>query len=260
MLSHARIGSGPPLLLAHGIGLSRRAFAGVLEPLARDFEVVAVDLPGFGESPLDRTPTMRALADACAATMAGLGHERFHVAGNSLGGGVALHLALDGRALSACGLSPVGFAQDWDRAWLHANLRLTVAVGAGSAALMRRLGHKGAVRRALVRTYLEHGERVPPEEFIENFEGLDARGGYRPTLRHAINWRCPAVDVLPCPVTVAWGEHDRLLLTGPQSARARERLPAARHVPLTDCGHLPAWDDPALVAETIRAAAAAQLT
>ena len=48
---------------------------------------------------------MRALADACAATMAELGHERFHAAGNSLGGGVALHLALDGRAL--VGVRPV---------------------------------------------------------------------------------------------------------------------------------------------------------
>jgi pimeloyl-ACP methyl ester carboxylesterase len=249
------MGSGPPLLLAHGIGMSRAAFARVLEPLARDFEVVAVDLPGFGESPLDRTPTMRALADACAATMAGLGHERFHAAGNSLGGGVALHLALDGRALSACGLSPVGFADGWDRAWAQANLRLTYAVGGAAAALMRGPGRIGAVRRALVRTYLEHGERIEPAEFIASFEGLDAHGGYRPTLRHAINWRCPATGDLPCPVTIAWAEHDRLLLTGPQSARARERLPTARHVTLTDCGHLPAWDDPALVAETIRAAA-----
>ncbi len=53
-------------------------------------------------------------------------------------------------------------------------------------------------------------------------------------------------------MTVAWGEHDRLLLTGPQAARARERLPAARHVALPDCGHLPTWDDPALVARVIR--------
>lgn len=257
MLSHSRTGSGPPLLLAHGIGMSRHAFDRILEPLARDFEVVAVDLPGFGGSPLEGTPTMRALADACATTMAGLGHERFHVAGNSLGGGVALHLALDGRALSACGLSPVGFAEGWDRAWAHANLRQTHAAGGAAAALMRGPGRIGTVRRALVRTYLEHGERVEPEEFVASFEGLDARGGYRPTLRHAINWRCPAVDGLPCPVTVAWAEHDRLLLTGPQSARARRRLPAARHVTLTGCGHLPAWDDPALVADTIRDAAAA---
>jgi pimeloyl-ACP methyl ester carboxylesterase len=56
-------------------------------------------------------------------------------------------------------------------------------------------------------------------------------------------------------VTVAWGDKDRLLLHGPQSARARERLPGATHVTLPDCGHLPTWDDPALVARTIRDAA-----
>ena len=51
-------------------------------------------------------------------------------------------------------------------------------------------------------------------------------------------------------VTVAWGEKDRLLLPR-QADRARAALPAARHVTLFGCGHVPTWDDPALVARTI---------
>ncbi len=235
--------------------MSHRAFDGVVPRLSGAFEVVAVDLPGFGDSPAIRPPTMRALADACAELMASLGHERFHAAGNSLGGGVALHLALDGRALSACGLSPVGFTEGWERAWVQGNLGFAVGSGRLSAALMRGPGRIGILRRALVRTYLEHGERVAPEVFAETFGGLDRSGGFRPAMRHAINWRCPSVGTLPCPVTIAWGEHDRLLLPGPQSARARDRLPSASHATLPDCGHLPAWDDPGLTAETIRVAA-----
>ena len=54
-----------------------------------------------------------------------------------------------------------------------------------------------------------------------------------------------------CPVTIAWGSHDFLLLTRPQAARARERLPQARHVTLNGCGHIPTWDDPEQVARVI---------
>ena len=235
--------------------MSHHAFDAVVPRLAGDFEVFAVDLPGFGDSaPLDGPPTMRALADACATLMRSQGHDRFHVAGNSLGGGVALHLALDGRALSACGLSPVGFAEGWERAFLQVSLANARLSGPLAAALIRGPGRAPAVRRALVRQFCEHGERMSPAALVDGFDDARAATGYWSTMRHAINWRAPSAGSLPCPVTVAWAERDRLLLTGPQSARARERLPSARHLLLRDCGHLPAWDDPALVAETVRTA------
>ncbi|MEA2177014.1 MAG: hypothetical protein QOG77_311 [Solirubrobacteraceae bacterium] len=260
VLHHVRVGDPgrPPLLLGHGIGMSHRAFDEVVPALAESFDVVAVDLPGFGESPPLAAPaTMRALADACAATMASLGFDRFHVAGNSLGGGAALHLAFDGRALSACGLSPIGFVEGWERAYLQVSLGLTRLQGPAAPFLAATIGRAAPVRRALARQYAEHADRLPSERLAAAFKDLNVTRGYYAAMRHAINWRAPAVSELPCPVTIAWGEHDRLLLTGPQAARARERLPTARHVELPDCGHLPAFDDPALVARVISKAAAA---
>src|SRR6478609_11822348 len=101
-LSHVRDGIG------HSLACWRR----VVPLLAADYAVFAVDLPGFGASPpLDTTPTLAALTGACRAFMAAQGHERFHVAGNSLGGGIALALALDATAYSACALSPIGFVE-----------------------------------------------------------------------------------------------------------------------------------------------------
>jgi pimeloyl-ACP methyl ester carboxylesterase len=56
---------------------------------------------------------------------------------------------------------------------------------------------------------------------------------------------------LDCPVTVAWGAKDRLLIYSRQSARARRLLPDARHVTLHGCGHVPTWDDPEQVARVL---------
>src|SRR5829696_3249094 len=94
-IAQHRTGSGEPLLLIHGIGSQWQMWEPVIEPLAREHEVVAIDLPGFGDSPpLDVPPTIEALADAVAS----LRLDRPHVAGNSLGGAIALELGARGRA------------------------------------------------------------------------------------------------------------------------------------------------------------------
>lgn len=249
MLHHVRTGQGPPLLLVHGIAMSHHAFHGTAEALAGDFTVYAVDLPGFGESDLlPGPPTMRALADACAELV----DEPFAVAGNSLGGGVALHLALDGRAGAACALSPVGFVEGWEKLWLHA---ITRSAGVLFPPLAP-LGDFAPVRKYGVAVIAEHGDRVSPERFRAALADAQ-RPGLQPAASHALNWRAPSVASLPCPVTIAWSEKDRLLLYGPQSARARERMPSARHVTLDGLGHVPMWDDPDATARVIREAVTA---
>ncbi len=243
-----RMGSGPALLLIHGIGSSHRSFLPVMEDLARDFTVHAVDLPGFGDSDLlPVPPTMRALADACAAVV----DEPFAVAGNSLGGGIALHLALDGRARAACALCPVGFVAGWERLWLQANVRSFP----GAFRLLLPFADNAMARRLGARVVLAHGDRITGDQLREAAEDA-RRPGLQPTASHALNWRAPAVDSLPVPVTIAWGDKDALLLYGPQAARARERMPSARHVTLEDIGHVPMFDDPAGTAAVIRQAVA----
>ena len=112
-LHYVRRGSGEPLVLIHPLGAELVVWEPVMERLARERDVIAVDLPGFGRSPgLDRTPTPRMLADAVGGLMDDLGLSRAHVAGNSLGGWVALELAKAGRALSVTGLCTAGL---WSR-------------------------------------------------------------------------------------------------------------------------------------------------
>jgi pimeloyl-ACP methyl ester carboxylesterase len=252
-LHHVRRGNGEPLVLVHGIGDSHTAWTRVIGRLAREHEVFAVDAPGFGRSlPLDEEPTIPALAGAVRAFMADQGHERFHVAGNSMGGGIALELARTGAAASACALCPTGFAAGWELWWTRATLVLTKY----AVALPRPPGltRSALARRLLAGQMVADGARYAPDELDATMAALDPYGAFLRTLGPISAYDVPAGTRFKCPVTIAWGEHDHLLLYGPQHRRAQERLPDVRHVTLTGCGHVPMWDDPQQVAGVMLAA------
>ena len=109
--TRTRTGAGAPLVLLHGLGSSRHAWDPVIPALAEQFEVLAVDLPGFGDSeplPPPVEPTPAALAAAVAGLLDDLGITAPHIAGNSLGGWVALELARIRPPASVTLLSPAG--------------------------------------------------------------------------------------------------------------------------------------------------------
>src|SRR5918997_3218979 len=119
-LDHHRGGSGEPLLLVHGVGHTWRAWRPMLPQLERRFEVLAVDLPGFGRSApfpqgFDSTPD--ALADAVEDELGRAGFDTAHIAGNSLGGWIGLELARRGRARSVTAISPAGLQHGRERGW-----------------------------------------------------------------------------------------------------------------------------------------------
>ncbi|HEY1450869.1 MAG TPA: alpha/beta fold hydrolase, partial [Solirubrobacteraceae bacterium] len=96
MINFHREGSGPPLVLLHGIGLSWQIWRPMIALLRDRFDVIACDSPGFGDSPplpAGVKPTIPAYADAFAAFFVELGVERPHVSGNSMGGAIGLELA-----------------------------------------------------------------------------------------------------------------------------------------------------------------------
>ena len=88
-LAFDRRGAGPPLILLHALGADRRVWDPVMDRLSAERDVVALDLPGFGESPAlagPDAPTPAALASVVAAFAAQLSLDKPHLAGNSLGG------------------------------------------------------------------------------------------------------------------------------------------------------------------------------
>jgi pimeloyl-ACP methyl ester carboxylesterase len=126
-----RRGTGRPVLLVHGLGATSRSWDPILPGLARHREVVAVDLPGFGESPpLPGEVSIATLADALQAFLEEDGLQAVDTVGSSMGARLVLELARRGLGGTAVALDPGGF-------WSHGELRLFATSLRASIALVR---------------------------------------------------------------------------------------------------------------------------
>jgi pimeloyl-ACP methyl ester carboxylesterase len=246
-LSHLRTGSGPPLLLLHGLGMSKLVWRPLLPLLAAEREVIAIDMPGFGDSP-PGPRTVEGLAHAVAGFARWLGIDRPHVAGNSLGGGVALTMGAAGHARSVCALSPVGFVADREGKYARALLAATRGMSRVLQPVADPLARNAVVRTALSSHACSRPWRVPPEDMAQWTRDYARAPAFWHLLDALDGWPAPTPT---CPTTVAWGERDRILITSRQAPRAARLLPQARHVPLRGCGHVPTWDDPEQVARVM---------
>ncbi len=219
----------------------------VVPLLAREREVIAVDMPGFGASP-PGPQTLGGLADAVAAFAASLGIDRPHVAGNSLGGGVALALGAAGRARSVCAISPVGFAA-------APRASPSGAPSSRSRACSRRPLRCSPARAPRARCPACYVAAPPVADPARGRAALGPRGRGRAVVWALLraDWK---IEAPACATTIAWGERDRLLIFSRQFPRAQRRLPSARHVVLRGCGHVPTWDDPEQVAHVLLEASA----
>jgi len=251
-LAYERRGSGSPLVLLHGVGHRRQAWGAVLDRLTPHRDVITVDLPGHGESPpLEKgKPALEAMLGAVAALLDDLGLERPHVAGNSLGGRLALEAAVAGRAASATGLSPAGFwRNEREAAMARAMFKGMEAAGGRLQRFGPALSRHTAGRALVYGAVLSRPSRMTAEQaqgdmaaFLAAHDALEAILAEMPPFTGQV----PA-DV---PVTIAWGTKDRMLRPA-QVLVARARLPRARIRPLPGCGHVPMTDDPALVADVL---------
>lgn len=257
MIAHHRGGSGEPLLLVHGVGHRWGAWAPVLPELERTFDVFACDSPGFGASPPlpAGTPrTIPAYVDAFAAFIDEQGLGRPHVAGNSMGGAIAIELARRGLVRSATALSPAGFWTGPEVRFVQLSLGLVGTLPAPLQPAVRALLRRPGGRQLLTGQLVKRPADVPAAEAIADAEAMwHASRTLTECLAGFASYRCTAEPAVPgdVPVTVAWGDRDLLLLRWLQAPRARRLLPTAEHT-LLDAGHLPYSDCPDDVIATIR--------
>src|SRR6266566_110532 len=198
-LAFTRAGNGPPLVLLHGIGLSRRAWDPVVPALAEHFDVLAIDLPGFGESepmPPQVEPTPAVLAASVADLLDDLGIGTPHI----------------GPTASLTLLSPAGLWRGDTPLYCRASLRASRWLAQHATGLLCWL-----VKRRLGRTLVlgqTHGQpsKMSAHQACAAVYALGTCPGFDATLAATATRRYRAGPPIDAPVTVAFGSHDRLLL------------------------------------------------
>lgn len=251
-----RGGEGPPLVLLHGITDTWRTWEPVLPRLERHHDVLAPTLPGHAGGPsLGDEVSATVLLDALEAEMDAAGLVTAHLAGNSLGGHLALRLAERGRARTVTALAPAGgwaAGDDGHRETLALGERLqrgAVAVAPSADALAA----TPEGRRQAMAMVAERGDRLPAGLVAHIIRGAAACDGL--AALHAAarreGWSL-APERIDCPVRVVWGTADRLLPWPSAAARyRRDWLPHADWVELEGVGHAPQLDAPREAAELI---------
>jgi pimeloyl-ACP methyl ester carboxylesterase len=169
------------------------------------------------------------------------------VAGNSLGGWVALELAKAGRALSVAGLCTAGL---WARPLGPRPGRDARGTGRRLLPVMPTLLRAAHGRQLVLRRSVAHPERVPPEaaaRLVRSYLTSTGYEGANAAMREAVFSGFVDIRV---PVTLAWGDLDRIV------RKPRETMPEWRTLMLHGCGHIPTWDDPGQVARALLLASA----
>ncbi|WP_017571057.1 alpha/beta fold hydrolase [Nocardiopsis halotolerans] len=246
-------GSGPPVVLLHGLGDRRQSWNAVVGRLAADHRVICVDLPGFGATPApapDEQYDVVTLTDDVQAFCDLHGLDRPHLAGNSLGGSIALELGVRGRAASVTVFSPAGFSDELARRAMRAVGALSRLATRVPMPVKERLADT-APARAAARIALR-GDPSSPTAKATRFSvrGLQRGSPYIRLVPRIAEYVFTARPIA-CPVTIAWGDRDRTLLPS-SAAHAHRRVPNARMVSLIGSGHIPMADDPVTSAEHIR--------
>jgi pimeloyl-ACP methyl ester carboxylesterase len=226
----------------------------VIERLAGEFDVLACDTPGFGASPplpegIERT--MPSFVEAFEWFFAELGLERPPVAGNSMGGAIALELARRRAVSSASAFSPAGGWSYAERRFCQLSLGGIGLIPPAARPAVTALARTRPGRYALFSQNFAFprapagggGGRDPARLLGVSLALRDAAGILRLPLEAPQQLR-------GVPVTIAWGIHDRLLPYRLQAPRARALLPWATTT--LGAGHVPFYDDPAAAAEVVR--------
>ncbi len=221
-------------------------------PLLEDrFDLIVPTLAGHrGGEPTVVPASISILTDSVERLLDSRDLDTVHVAGNSMGGWIAIELARRGRAASVCALSPAGLwatgdPKDRSRNILRCMRTLAVATRRLTPPLLR----FAAVRRLVMFAIAVHAERLTFEQAVVAFEDLVGCSAAEDLLNTA-EYLAP-LESLPCPITIAWSGNDRIFPPGSYLQTARERLPHARVIVLPGVGHVPMIDAPELCADTI---------
>jgi pimeloyl-ACP methyl ester carboxylesterase len=255
------IGEGPAVIFLHGLSGCWQNWLENLPFFARDHRVIAIDLPGFGESekpiePISVTGYARTVDAICDA----LEIERAAVVGNSMGGFVAAELAirLPSRVSHLCLVAAAGLSMEYirterRRGWRPRLENLAFFTLAWVASRSDVVVRRPRLRRALMMLVAAHPERLPSALLAEQMRGSGKPPGFDDALEAMT--RYPIRDRLgeiAAPTLIVWGAEDRLVPVG-DATEFEWLIRSSRKLIYPDTGHLAMLERPARFNADLRA-------
>lgn len=255
-LHYIECGSGPPLLLLHGLFDSLETWTRLIPYLSDQFKVYALDLPGFGLSPLpeDWEESLSGMVMAVLQFLKDKGINRISLVGSSMGGGVSLMLAGQdpGRINKVALLNPYGLP---DPPFAARNASRPIL-----GRVLPYLIHKHALQKCAKSIFSRslYDQSLLTEALINRlvqpFSSLQQRKNLFRFLRKISMNQIKSIDALlpdlQQSILILWGENDRWL-SERHGQYLQERLPRSTLIRLSQCGHLPQMDQPEVVAKTL---------
>src|SRR5664279_131776 len=237
-VAYRQAGSGPVLVLIHGITADSSTWRRVMPYLARRFTVIAPDLIGHGHSAKPKGDySLGAHASSVRDLLLALGHDRASFLGHSLGGGIAMQISYQfpERCERLVLLDSGGLGRDVSL--LLAASRL-LEVGRMAGALLRRVGLRaGTDIEEIARGHATLSDRETRAAFLHTLRSVVEPGGQRV---NAANRLYLAEHV---PLLLMWGEQDSLIPVAHGRA-THEQLPGSRLEVFAHSGHFPQLDEP----------------
>ncbi len=256
-ISTLSAGEGDPVVCIHGLGATKASFLSTVAALADSHRVIAIDLPGFGESdkPISAAYDAPYFAGAVTALLDRLEIERAHLIGNSMGGRVSIEIGL--READRTGrialLSP---ALAWlrDRRW-----RWLLAAPLPKLGLIQPAPR--VITEPIVRNLVPGGNdgwsAAGVDEFLRSFLTPRGRVAFYEAARniyldepHGEDGLWTRLSAMEPACLFVWGRHDQLVPIGFRK-HVERALPSARHLEL-DCGHVPQMEAPEATHRAIR--------
>ncbi len=258
LADHHRGGDGPPLLLIHGFTGTWRAWGPVIGLLEDQFDVLAPTVGGHTGGPdLPDGGTLDDILDGLEAMLDEVGWTKAHIAGWSMGGQLALEMAARGRALTVTAISPAGAptggGMERELKRIGRQFRRSHGAARRSARLVARIMASPGLRAVAMRDQMVNGSRISPDEAVamsQSFADTPVFASFIEAFG-ANDRKLEGLDRIDVPVTIVWGDTDRVLPQDKHEPFFRERLPEAKFVNLVKAGHTPFWDAPERVVDAI---------
>ncbi len=259
-VNYVELGSGPPILFVHGLGGCWKNWLEQLLPFSADHRVVAVDLPGFGDSAMPRDKiSIRGYGEFVDGFMDALGMEAATIVGNSMGGFVGLECAISHPhrverlvLVSAAGLSIENQRSEPLLKLMYAGESLAQWVTARVVGRSREVAGRPRGRKAIMWFVTPHAERLAPELVIEQASGA-GKPGFLQALDALSDYPIrDRLDDVKCPTLIVWGRKD-LLVPVKDARRFDELISDSRLVIYDDVGHVAMLEVPERFNADVRA-------